>query len=151
MARAGGERVRRLFEDAANAGSLAGVIFRGIGGILLAIGTAIASGVLTFADLFIVPMSALIGAAGDLINATLGGAAQIISVGAISSALSIGPGGMFNVGPLSFALGIGSALLGLYVVASYLGLPATGNFSLGIPFDVPTPGFGGPEEDTEDQ
>ena len=148
---AGGPRVQQLFEDAANAGSLGGVIFRGIGGILLAVGTAIASGVLSIADVVIVPLNALTSAAGQLIDAIFGGAAQIIDFGALASALSIGPGGMFNLGPFSFALGIGAVLLGLYVVTQYLAQPETGNFTVGIPFDIPTPFFQGPEEDNEEE
>ncbi|WP_226010525.1 hypothetical protein [Halomicrobium salinisoli] len=149
MARAGGERVRRLFQRAADAGSLGGVIFEGIGAVLLAVGTALASGVLTIADVLIVPLSALTGAVGDLIDAIFGGAAQIIDIGALATALSIGPGGMFNLGPLTFALAIGSVLLGLYVVVAYLSEEPTGNFFPGIPFDIPTPGFTGPEEDED--
>jgi len=147
---AGGSRVRRLFDRAASADSLAGVIFQGLGAVLLAVGTAIASGVLTVADVVIVPLSALTTAAGQLIDAIFGGAARIIDFGALATALSIGPGGMFNLGPFSFALGIGAVLLGLYVVTAYLSEEPTGNFVPGIPFDVPTPGFTGPEEDDED-
>ena len=147
---AGGPRVQQLFEDAANAGSLGGVIFRGIGGILLAVGTAIASGVLSIADVVIVPLNALTSAAGQLIDAIFGGAAQIIDFGALASALSIGPGGMFNLGPFSFALGIGAVLLGFYILVAYLSEEPTGNFVPGIPFDIPTPGFTGPEEDEEE-
>ena len=147
---AGGPRVRDLFNRAASADSLGGVIFQGIGAILLAVGTAIASGVLSIADVLIVPLNALTSAAGQLIDAIFGGAAQIIDLGALATALSIGPGGMFNLGPFSFALGIGAVLLGLYIVVAYLSEEPTGNFAIGIPFDIPTPGFTGPEEDEED-
>jgi len=147
---AGGSRVRRLFDRAASADSLAGVIFQGLGAVLLAVGTAIASGVLTIADVVIVPLSALTNAAGQLIDAIFGGAARIIDFGALATALSIGPDGMFNLGPFSFALGIASVLLGLFVVTAYLSEEPTGNFVPGVPFDIPTPGFVGPEEDDED-
>jgi len=147
---AGGSRVRRLFDRASSANSLGEVIFTGLGAVLLAIGTAIASGVLAVADVVIVPLSSLTSAAGDLIDAIFGGAATIINFGAISTALSIGPGGMFNLGPFSFALGIGAVLLALFLVQRYLAEPETGNFAIGVPFDVPTPGFQGPEEDREE-
>jgi|GEM_PF-3758432 len=150
MSAAGGPRVRRLFSRAANAGDLRTVIFQGIGAVLLAAGSAVASGVLTVADLIIIPVSALANAGGAFVEATFGGAAQIINFGAIATALSIGPGGMFNLGPLTFALGIGSVLLALYLVVAYLSEDPTGNFIPGIPFDIPTPGFAGPEEDDED-
>lgn len=144
---AGGPRVRDLFNRAANADSIAGILFQGFGAILLAIGTALASGVLTVADVVIVPLQALTTAAGDLIGALFGGAADIIGFGALSTALSIGPDGLFNVGPFTFALGIGAVLLALYLVTAYLSEEPTGNFVPGIPFDIPTPGFTGPEED----
>lgn len=144
---AGGPRVRRLFDRAANAESLSAVIFTGLGAVLLSIGTAVASGVLSIADVVIVPLQALTNAAGQLIDAIFGGSAMIIDFGAIATALSIGPGGMFNLGPFSFALGIAAVLLGLYVVTAYLSEEPTGNFVPGIPFDIPTPGFQGPEED----
>jgi len=147
MAQAGGSRVRRLFDRASSADSLAEVVFTGIGAVLLSVGTALASGVLPIADVIIVPLSSLTGAVGDLIDAIFGGAATIIDFGALATAVSIGPGGMFNLGPLSYALGIGAVLLGLYVVIAYLSEEATGNFVPGIPFDIPTPGFGGPEEE----
>lgn len=147
---AGGTRVRRLFERASSADSLAEVIFTGIGAVLLSIGTALASGVLTIADVVIVPVQAVTTAAGDLINAIFGGAAQIIDLGALATALSIGPGGRFNLGPFSFALAIGAVLLAFFVVNRYVSDDRTGNLVPGIPFDVPTPGFIGPEEESED-
>jgi len=146
---AGGSRVRRLFARAADADSLAEVIFRGLGAVILSVGTAVASGILTIADVIIVPVQTLTGAVGQLIDAIFGGAAQIIDFGAIATAISIGPGGRFNLGPLSFALGVGAVLLALYAVTAYVSEEDTGNFVPGIPFDIPTPGFGGPEEDEE--
>jgi hypothetical protein len=147
---AGGSRVRRLFRQAADAGSLGAVLFRGIGATLLAVGTALASGVLTIADVIIVPLSALTDAASALVGAIFGGAAFIIESGAAATGISIGPGGTFNLGPLTFALGIGAVLLALYLVTAYVSEEPTGNFVPGIPFDAPTPGLDGPEEDDEE-
>lgn len=148
---AGGERVRRLFDRAASANSIGEVVFTGIGAVLLAIGTAIASGILTLADVFIVPMNAFITAVGDLISATFGGAAGIINLGALASAISIGPGGMF-ASPLSFILGIAIALGGFYVILAYVSEEPTTNFFplVGSGFDVPTPGFMDAEEDEDE-
>jgi hypothetical protein len=146
----GGPRIRRLFARAADAGSLSAVIFRGVGAILFTIGTAVASGILTIADVIIVPVQALTAAGADLIDAIFGGAASIINLGAIATALSIGPGGRFNVGPFTFALGIGAVLLALYAVNLYVSDDRTGNIIPGVPFDLPTPGFDGPEEDREE-
>lgn len=147
---AGGPRVQALFDRAANADSLAGLIFTGLGAVLLSVGTAMASGVLTVADVVIVPLATLTNAVGQLIDATFGGAAMIVDFGAIATALSIGPGGMFNLGPFSFALGIGAVLLALYVLRAYISEEPTSNFFPGLPFDVPTPFLTGPEEDDKD-
>ena len=143
---AGGSRVTDLFDRAASADSLSGIIFQGVGGVVLAGGTAITSGVLTLADLLIIPLSTLGVNAGDLLDAIFGGSAQIINIGALTTAASLGPGGTFNVGPLTFALALGSVLAGLYVLRAYLSEEDTGNLIPGLP-DIPTPGFGGPEED----
>ncbi|WP_254271098.1 hypothetical protein [Haloarcula marina] len=148
---AGGKRIRRLFDRAAAADSLAGIILQGIGAVFFAAGSALASGIFTVADVIIVPLSTLTGAVGDLINAIFGGSATIIQFGALGTATSIGPGGMFNVGPLTFALGIGAVLLALLLVNAYISRPETGNFAVGLPFDVPTPFFQGPEEDNEEE
>lgn len=147
---AGGPRVRELFERAANAGSLGGVIFQGMGAVLLAIGGALASGVLTIADVFIVPLQALIGGVSDVIGSFFGGAATIIDFGAIGTAISIGPGGMFNVGPLTFALAVGAILLAFWLMRAYVSEEPTSNVFPGLPFDVPTPGFLDAEEDDKD-
>jgi hypothetical protein len=142
---AGGPRVRRLFRRAAEADDLSGILFQGIGAVVFAIGSALASGVLTLADIIIVPMQALTTAVGDLINAIFGGAADIIGAGAVASATSLL--GRFNIGPFTFALGIASVLLGLLAVNAYLSYERTGNVAIGLPFDVPTPGVEGPEEE----
>lgn len=149
MARAGGQRVQELFTRAKNADSLGGIIFQGFGAILLAIGSALASGVLTVADLIIIPLSALAEAGGGLVDAIFGGAAFILRVGAQTTGISISPGAMFDVGPFTFALAAASILLVFYIVNAYLSEEPTGNFVPGIPFDIPTPGFTGPEEDDD--
>ncbi|ELZ23498.1 hypothetical protein C475_14533 [Halosimplex carlsbadense 2-9-1] len=148
MSAAGGPRIRRLFDRAAEAGDLRTVIFRGIGAVLFAGGSAVASGVLTLADLIIIPMTALGNSLGAMIEATFGGAAQIINISALATALSIGPGGMFNLGPLTFALGFAAVLVGLYLLNWYVSLDRTGNLWPGLPFDIPWIGDG-PEEEQE--
>jgi len=149
MASAGGSRTQRLFNRASSADSLAEVIFTGIGAVLFAIGSAIAAGILTVADLITVPLSALATAAGELVSAIFGGAAFVIRIGAQTTGLSIAPGSMFDVGPLTLALAVASVLLALYIVNAYVSEEPTGNFVPGIPFDIPTPGFTGPEEDDD--
>lgn len=148
---AGGPRVQRLFDRAASADSIGEVIFTGLGAILLAIGTGIASGVLTLADVFIVPAQSFIGAVGDLIDAVFGGAAGIINLGALASGFSIGPEGLF-ASPLSFPIAIGIVLLGFYVLLAFVSEEETTNFFplIGTGFDVPTPGFLDAEEENDE-
>ena len=143
------DRVTRLFNRAKRADSLAGIIFQGFGAVFLAVGTAIASGILSIADVLIIPLGALTNGAANLVGSIFGGSALIIDFGALATAASIGPGGTFNLGPFSLALGVGSVLLALYVVQAYRSEDSTGNFVPGIPFDIPTPGFIGPEEEEE--
>lgn len=149
MASSTGERVWELFDRAKSAGSLSAVVFQGLGAILFAFGAALSSGIVTIADVIIVPLSTLINQSGRLLESIIGGAAQIIDIGALTSALSIAPGARFDVGPVTFVLAIGVVLLAMYLIVNYLSLPETGNFSIAIPFDIPTPGFLGPEEDNE--
>jgi hypothetical protein len=143
---AGGPRVRRLFARAANADSISDVVFKGIAAVAFAIGSALASGVLTMADLFIIPLSQLATGLGDIVNSLTGGSATIIDFGALATALALGPGGQFDAGPLTFALAVGAILMALYLVNRYIGLPGTGNILPLLP-DVPTPLLEDAEED----
>jgi hypothetical protein len=147
---AGGDRVRDLFRRAADAGSLGVIIFRGMGAILLAVASVLVTGLFTIADVVVRPLQALIGGVSGLIGSLFGGTILIIDTSAITTALSLGPGGRFAVGPLTFALGIASILLVFVAVNLYLSEPETGNFAIGLPFDIPTPFFQGPEEDNEE-
>jgi len=133
-----------LMETAADADNLGDLLFRGLGGILLAIGSAITTGILTLADVVIVPVQALTSALGDLTTAIFGSPAEIVIAGAQATAQSLlGP---FNVGPATFALSIASVLAGLYVIQLYLSEEETGNLLPGLPTDVP---FIGAEEEDE--
>jgi hypothetical protein len=147
---AGGGRVRDLFTRAADAGSLGAIIFRGMGAILLAVATSLASGIFTIADLVIRPAQALISGVSGLIGSLFGGTILIIDTGAITTALSLGPGGRFAVGPLTLVVAVGSILLVFLAINLYLQRPETGNIAVGLPFDVPTPGFQDAEEDNEE-
>ncbi|WP_135304113.1 hypothetical protein [Haloarcula amylovorans] len=147
---AGGPRVRRLFDRAAKAESIGEVIFQGLGAVFFAVGSALASGIFTLADVFIIPTGSFITSIGELIDSFIGGAAMIINFGAIASAVSIGPGGLF-ASPISFVIAIGVVLLGFYVLLAYISEEDTSNFFplIGTGFDVPTPGFLDAEEEEE--
>jgi len=145
---AGGPRVSDLF-DRADGKPLYRIILQGFGAVFLGVGTAIASGILTVADVLIIPLGALADGGANLVGSIFDGSALIIDLGALSTAISIGPDGAFNVGPFTLALAVGSVLLALWVVNAYVSEDSTGNFVPGIPFDIPTPGFTGPEEEEE--
>ncbi len=124
-----------LLNRARNASDLQGLLKQGIGGSILAVFFGITSGILSVADLVIKPVDAFAGALGDLVNAIVGGPAEIVIAGVEATAQSIlGP---FNLGPLSFALSIGAVLAGLYLVAQYRDEESTGNLIPGLPTDIP--------------
>lgn len=148
MSASGGDSIWTYFARARSAGDLQTILFRGLGAIAFAIGGALVSGILTIADLIIIPATALGINAGNIVNSIFGGAAQIINVGAITTALSIGPGGRFALGPFGFVLGIGAALLGFLAINRFLTIQTTSNFVPGLSFDIPYPAIDGPEEET---
>jgi hypothetical protein len=89
-----------------------------------------------------------IGDAASLnVFAFLGGVGRIVSAGVESTVNSILPGAAFDLGPLSFALGIASVGVGLYVAGIFLNQATTGDTVLGVPFDIP--GLGTDEEGEE--
>lgn len=124
-----------LLDRAKAADDLAGLIKQGTGGTLLALATGLISGVLSVTDVVVKPMDALAEALGDLTMAIFGSPAMIIEAGALETAESIR--GPFGMGPFTFAVGIGSVLLGVYLVAAYRKEGETGNLIPGLPFDVP--------------
>jgi hypothetical protein len=143
-----GERVRDLFDRASKAENIGEIIFTGVGGVALAIGGALSSGILTVADVFILPAQAFIEGVIGLVGSIFGGASTIIDLGALGSAISLGPSGLFQ-SPLSFPIAVGVILLGLYLVVAYTSEEPTTNFLplVGSGLDLPTPFFTDSEED----
>jgi hypothetical protein len=144
-----GSRVRRLFERAAAADSIAGVIFQGVSAVLLAVATALATGVLTLGDLFIIPLGGLAQATGGIIGGFFGGIGRLFRVGSIGSASQLAPGS-----PLAFfGFPLAAALVGLtaYIMVAVLSEQDTTNFLpfIGTGIDVPTPGLIDAEEEEE--
>lgn len=142
------QRVQDLLDRAGRADSLADIMVNGIGAILLTIAAIIIEGSFTIADIIIKPAAALANALADLMIALFGSPARIIIAGAQATAESLV--GQFNVGPLTFALGIGAVLLALYLIQAFRSEEETANIIIGSGIDIPTPGFQGPEEEDED-
>jgi uncharacterized membrane protein YedE/YeeE len=146
---AGGSRVRRLFQRASRAGSITGVVFQGVAAIALGIATAIASGVLTVADLFIIPVGAFADAAGNFIGGFFGGIGTLFGAGAAGSASQIGPGSPLAL--VGFPLAAVLVALTAYVIVAYASEEETTNFFplIGSGIDLPTPGFTDSDEEEE--
>lgn len=117
---------------------------------MFAIGAALVNGIFSLQELVTIPLNALATSAGAIVEAFFGGAAFIVQSGAAATGLSVGPGGLFDLGPLGFGLAIGAALLGFYILAQFLSQAETGNVVPGLP-DVPTPLLQDAEEDNEEE
>jgi hypothetical protein len=130
--------------------SLSETIQNGIAGILMGIAASLISGILSVADLLIKPIDALALALQDVVRAFIVEPLMIIVQGARTSAFSLAPGGGFDLGPFTLALGIGSVLLGYWVLSKYLRRGSTSNVIPGAPFDISLPWFREEEGDPED-
>lgn len=146
---AGGSRVRRLFERAAEADSIAAVVFQGISAVLLSVATALASGVLTLSDLFIIPLGGLAQATGQIIGGFFGGVGRLFRVGSLGSASQIAPGSPLAL--FGFPLAAVLVALTAYILVAIISEEETTNFFplLGTGLDIPTPGFMDAEEEDE--
>lgn len=141
-------RVQQLFDRAGRADSLTDILVNGIGAVFLTIAAILIEGSFTVADIIIKPAAALANALADLMIALFGSPARIIIAGAQATADSLV--GRFEAGPLTFALGIGAVLLGLYLVQAYRSEEETANIIIGSGIDIPTPGAEGPEEENDE-
>lgn len=140
---ASGSTVDSLFDRASNT-TIAGAITTAVGVFILAPVRAFAEIVFAVSGVLTDPVGALTNAASALINAIFGGAAYIIGEGAATSARNLG-----IFGAVAFIVAIAIVLGALWLVNAYVSEESTGNIIPGIPFDIPTPGFGGPEEEDE--
>lgn len=114
---------------------------------LIAFFTSVADAIGAFFGIPINVADALGEGVGDLIDATLGGGAQIIDLSAIESAESLTEGVWAQFGPFTFVIGIGVVILAAYVIARVRSQEATSNVWFFLPFDLPDWGpFGADEE-----
>ena len=129
-------------------GTLERALIAGIGGI---IGTVLI-GFSLFADamrrLFTEPLNAMATGIGGLMDAIIGGAADIVQTGAVTTQQALLPGSPWAVGPLTFAFGVLAMGAGWYAFAWLLARASTSDT---IPFtatDLPL--IGAEEEDDDD-
>lgn len=139
-------RSQNLLSQAGAARNLGSTLRKGIGGTLLAGSSVVIGTVLAAGETVIQPLTAFAGSLADLTVALFGSPARIVIAGADATAASLT--GIFNVGPLTFMLGIGSVLGGLWLIGRYLDEEETGNIIPGSPVDIPF--FGESEEASDD-
>lgn len=146
MSGAGGPRVDKLFEQAKSADSLAESIRLWMAAIIGAIGTVMASGVLTIADIVIKPAQAVadIGALG--VQVIFGSPLRVVLAGTNETINALlGP---FGLGPFALPFSVVIVLLTFWIVARYLREDETGNIFPTVPVDIAW--FGADEEDNEE-
>jgi len=141
----------RFFRIAQQYRSLQAIIFGAIGGTILNFTDAGNRFITALFNVLILPLVAFGQGLADNVTALIGGYAAIIGQGVETTVLSIAPGAAFAVGPLTIIISILTVGAATYTVAVVLAQAATSNFALGAVFDVPTPGFSGPEEDTDNE
>lgn len=127
--------------------TLGALLFGGIGGVLLAGFEQVIAFILAVAGFIITPLTTFTQQLGEVIIAFVGGGADIILAGVGTSVASLAPGGNFALGPFTFAGAIGSAALGLGVMAFILSLSPTSDL---IPFSFTDVPFLGIDEDEEE-
>lgn len=121
----------------------------GIAGILLGIAASIISGILTVADLVIIPANALANALPNVVDAFIVEPLRIIEQGAQTSAISLMPGSTFAVGPFTLAFGIIAVLAAYWILSKYLQEDETSNVIPAAPFDISLPWFSEEEGNEE--
>lgn len=136
-----------LIQRARSYPTLGALLFGGIGGVILAFFEQVIRFMLAIVDFFLVPLTTFTGQLGNIIIAFVGGAARIITQGAVTSVESIAPTGAFALGPFTFAEGIGAAALGLFAMVIVLSLAPTSDL---IPFSFTDFPLLGVDEDDED-
>ena len=125
--------------DRAEGRSLEVILASGIGGFILGF---INGGIELLNSIYLVailPITQFGVSIADLVTAFFGeGMAGILDAAAQATQSSIGPGGTFNIGPLTFPIfGVGVVLLSLFIIGRYRDEEETGNLVPGLPADIP--------------
>lgn len=114
------QTMRRASGIVASGGLGALVVEYGVGGTFYAVFEVFIAMIYNLGDNFLAPFMALYGGVADFVNATIVSGIRIIQAGGRNSAESITTGYWAQLGPLTYALGIVSFLLGLYVVIWFM-------------------------------
>lgn len=97
-------------------------------------------------SLIVRPLDQLATSIAALVAGIVGGAADFAGAGFAAAAQSVGPGGVFNLGPFTPALVVVGIGVTAYVVAVIRSEEATSNVFFFLPTDIPL--IGTDEDDT---
>ena len=124
--------------------SIGGAVAGGIMGVFTGFFSGLIDVITSIFGLLVQPIDVLGVEVGNFLGALVGGAADIVTQGAVTTQQAIAPGQSWAVGPLTFAFGIVSAAAGWYVFARVLAADATSDL---LPFTgTDVPGVGANEE-----
>ena len=124
--------------------SIGGAVAGGIMGVFTGFFSGLIDVITSIFGLLVQPLDVLGFEVGNFLGALVGGAADIVTQGAVTTQQAIAPGQSWAVGPLTFAFGIVSAAAGWYVFARVLAADATSDL---LPFTgTDVPGVGANEE-----
>ena len=127
-----------------NWASIGGAVAGGIMGLFTGFFAGLIDVVTSIFGLLVQPIDVLGLEVGNFLGALVGGAADIVTQGAVTTQQAIAPGQPWAVGPLTFGFGIASAAAGWYVFARVLAADATSDL---LPFTgTDVPGVGANEE-----
>ena len=127
-----------------NWNSIGGAVAGGIMGAFTGFFSGLIDTIQAIFNLFVLPIDELGTQVANFLGALVGGGADIITQGAVTTQQAIAPGQSWAVGPLTFAFGVVSAAAGWYVFARVLAADATSDL---LPFTgTDVPGVGANEE-----
>jgi len=127
-----------------NWASIGGAVAGGIMGLFTGLFAGLIDVVTSIFGLLVQPIDVLGGEVANFLGALVGGAADIVTQGAVTTQQAIAPGQPWAIGPLTFAFGVVSVAAGWYVFARVLAADATSDL---LPFTgTDVPGVGANEE-----
>jgi len=127
-----------------NWNSIGGAVAGGIMGAFIGFFSGLIDTIQAIFNLFVLPIDELGAQVANFLGALVGGAADIVTQGAVTTQQAIAPGQPWAVGPLTFAFGIVSVAAGWYVFARILAADQTSDL---LPFTgTDVPGVGANEE-----
>lgn len=142
---------QQLIARARSFPSLGAVLAGGFGATILAVFYQGIELLQAIVGVLLFPLEALGVNAAQIVSSFVGGIADIIQQGAITTQQAIAPGASWAVGPLTFFFAILAAGAGLVAMAFVLSLSPTSDALPGTFTDVPFIGVNENEEDFGDE